>query len=488
MGMLRRGLAEVTPRVSLASAMAGHSRRRTATACATPQVSAVAEAARSREGLALMRTSPLAALLSTEHGTQAPAVSMPLATPHRTPCPVLGLGGALRPTRVSSQIASALASKYQLDATAPPAPDMAAEPPVSECAAFDKALSAVADDVLQFKSADLERRPQWRAPQAPTPREVDALIAKLRGLAFPEYYSARPAGSAAGASPSFDSALGAGVRTHAADRALMRAHLQEVMEIIADMTKRALIIDAVEADANATCDPDLPDHLRHCKLGEGVRDLSGDAVESIAAAHTRNVVLPQVLRRVGGIVRDLNADVAAAHRLDVATSSRAEVALTYPGITALMYHRVAHALLKSGAPVMLCRLISERSHAQTGVDIHPGVSIGPGCFIDHGTGLVIGGTAEIGANVCLFHGVTLGSKAFPTDADGNRIKHLKRHPIVEDGASIYAGATVLGRVTIGRGATVAAGVTLSQDLPPNHTAANPRGATVIIPPKIADPT
>ena len=457
--------------------------RRTS-ASAHQSTAAVSHSSHDYEALALMRTSPLAAVISDEH--RAP-IHHPAGTSVNT--------GAFRATHVrGSQAAAAVAharnggqAATQIDRT-----DCMERQPSADAGAagFDAAIAAIADDVLRFKSSDLERRPEWRAPEAPTPRQVDSLVVKVRALAFPEYYSARPSkaastSGAAGASPSFDTAIGASVRTHAADRALMRELLREVSAMIQDLTQRALIIDAIEADANAGNDPDLPEHLRHCKLGDGVRSMSGDAVEAIAAAHTRSVVLPKVLQHIPGIVRSLNADVTAAHELDVATSSRAEVALTYPGVTALLYHRLAHALLKSGAPVMLCRFISERSHAKTGVDIHPGVSIGPGCFIDHGTGLVIGGTAEIGANVCLFHGVTLGSKAFPTDASGNRIKHLKRHPIVEDGASIYAGATVLGRVTIGRGATVAAGVTLAQDLPAGHVAANPRGATQILPPKEA---
>lgn len=160
----------------------------------------------------------------------------------------------------------------------------------------------------------------------------------------------------------------------------------------------------------------------------------------------------------------LDTDVLAAYQGDPAARSVDEVLLCYPGILALIHHRIAHQLYRLGLP-LLARIAAELAHAQTGIDIHPGASIGTGFFIDHGTGVVIGETAVIGANVRIYQAVTLGAKRFPTDADGNLQKGLPRHPVVEDDVVIYAGATVLGRITLGRGAVIGGNVWITQDVP-----------------------
>ena len=139
--------------------------------------------------------------------------------------------------------------------------------------------------------------------------------------------------------------------------------------------------------------------------------------------------------------------------------------LCYPGIQAMIHHRVAHRLYQLGVP-LLARIVAELAHGQTGIDIHPGASIDEGFFIDHGTGVVIGETAVIGKRVRIYQAVTLGAKSFPTDEAGNPLKGLPRHPVLEDEVVIYAGATVLGRVTLGRGATVGGNVWLTHDLAP----------------------
>ncbi len=161
----------------------------------------------------------------------------------------------------------------------------------------------------------------------------------------------------------------------------------------------------------------------------------------------------------------LDSDVLAAFQGDPAARSVDEVLLCYPGILAMIHHRVAHCLYELGLP-LLARIVAELAHGQTGIDIHPGASIGSGFFIDHGTGVVIGETAVIGERVRLYQAVTLGAKRFPTDADGNLQKGLPRHPILEDDVVIYAGATVLGRVTIGRGATIGGNVWVTHDVKP----------------------
>ncbi|RQP21513.1 serine O-acetyltransferase EpsC [Piscinibacter terrae] len=160
----------------------------------------------------------------------------------------------------------------------------------------------------------------------------------------------------------------------------------------------------------------------------------------------------------------LDSDVLAAYRGDPAARSVDEVLLCYPGVLAMIHHRLAHQLYLLGVP-LLARLVAESAHAQTGIDIHPGARIGPGFFIDHGTGVVIGETAEIGRDVRVYQAVTLGAKRFVTDEDGQLHKGGARHPIVEDGVVIYAGATILGRVTIGQGSTIGGNVWLTRSVP-----------------------
>jgi serine O-acetyltransferase len=159
----------------------------------------------------------------------------------------------------------------------------------------------------------------------------------------------------------------------------------------------------------------------------------------------------------------LDSDVIAAFDGDPAARSVDEVLLCYPGIEAMIHHRLAHCLYRLGVP-LLARLVAELAHGKTGVDIHPGATIGAGFFIDHGTGVVIGETAVIGKRVRVYQAVTLGAKSFPTDEQGNPIKGLPRHPKVEDDVVIYAGATVLGRVTIGKGASIGGNVWVTHDV------------------------
>lgn len=165
-------------------------------------------------------------------------------------------------------------------------------------------------------------------------------------------------------------------------------------------------------------------------------------------------------------VRDiLVSDIQAAYHGDPAASSISEILLCYPGTTAIIYHRLAHALHQLGAP-LLARLIADIAHSATGIDIHPAAQIGPSFFIDHGTGVVIGETTIIGRNVRLYQAVTLGAKRFPQEADGSLVKGIARHPIVEDDVVVYAGATLLGRITIGQGSVIGGNVWLTHSVPP----------------------
>lgn len=164
----------------------------------------------------------------------------------------------------------------------------------------------------------------------------------------------------------------------------------------------------------------------------------------------------------------LDTDVQAAFRGDPAARSVDEVLVCYPGVLAIIHHRLAHEWYRLGVP-LLARIGSELAHSQTGIDIHPGAQIGGNFFIDHGTGVVIGETAIIGENVRIYQAVTLGAKRFTSDADGNLHKGLPRHPIVEDDVVIYAGATILGRITIGKGSVIGGNVWLTRSVPANST-------------------
>jgi serine O-acetyltransferase len=185
---------------------------------------------------------------------------------------------------------------------------------------------------------------------------------------------------------------------------------------------------------------------------------------------------PQLCQRAVDITRQFAAqlpavrallvsDLRAAYQGDPAATSLSEVLICYPGMTAITCHRFAHIFYQLGSP-LLARLIAEIAHSRTGIDIHPGAQIGGSFFIDHGTGVVIGETAIIGERVRLYQQVTLGAKRFPTDGNGALLKGDARHPIVEDDVVIYAGATVLGRITIGRGSTIGGNVWLTQSVPP----------------------
>ena len=182
---------------------------------------------------------------------------------------------------------------------------------------------------------------------------------------------------------------------------------------------------------------------------------AGDVVAAFAAA----------LPKVRGL---LDSDLRAAFEGDPSARSIDEIVFCFPGFAAIARHRLAHELYDLGV-TMIARIIAEDAHSATGIDIHPGAQIGERFFIDHGTGVVIGETAIIGRNVRLYQAVTLGAKRFEADASGALAKNYPRHPIVEDDVVIYAGATVLGRVTIGKGSSIGGNVWLTRDVPPGSS-------------------
>ncbi len=210
--------------------------------------------------------------------------------------------------------------------------------------------------------------------------------------------------------------------------------LESTLRVLCEQVRRALRF--------------LPEHA----------DTPGSELEALAFEITRSfgTQLPSIRAL-------LVSDIRAAHIGDPAAQHITEILLCYPGVLAIMHHRLAHALHRLGVP-LLARFINEIAHSATGIDIHPGAQIGRSFFIDHGTGVVIGETAVIGERVRLYQAVTLGAKSFPADADGTLVKGHARHPIVEDDVVIYAGATILGRVTIGRGSVVGGNVWLTHSV------------------------
>lgn len=174
----------------------------------------------------------------------------------------------------------------------------------------------------------------------------------------------------------------------------------------------------------------------------------------------------QLIEKLPEIRRVLATDVEAAYNGDPAATSRSEIISCYPVIKALTNYRIAHELVLLGVP-LIPRMITEMAHSETGIDIHPSATIGKFFTIDHGTGVVIGATCIIGDNVKLYQGVTLGAKSFPLDENGNPIKGIQRHPILEDNVIVYANATILGRITIGERCVVGANAWITKDMKPD---------------------
>jgi serine O-acetyltransferase len=197
--------------------------------------------------------------------------------------------------------------------------------------------------------------------------------------------------------------------------------------------------------------------LRH----EQCQDEPGADVEAVAQQKT-----VELLKRLPEVRYVLEEDVESAYIGDPAAKSHHEIVFCYPGLEAISTYRIAHELLLLGVP-LLPRLMTEHAHSRTGIDIHPGARIGPGFFIDHGTGVVIGETCDIGRQVKLYQGVTLGALSFPRDADGNIIRGMKRHPTLENDVVVYANATILGGDTVvGHHAVIGSNVWLTQSVAP----------------------
>jgi len=193
-------------------------------------------------------------------------------------------------------------------------------------------------------------------------------------------------------------------------------------------------------------------------------------------AGTAARITDEFLAELPAVRATLQTDVTAAYEGDPAAISNEEIILAYPGIEAVAVQRMAHQLYRRHV-ALIPRIMTEWVHNKTGIDIHPGAQIGSHFFIDHGTGVVVGETSVIGQHVKLYQGVTLGAKSFPKDAQGRCVKGIKRHPNIEDDVTIYAGATILGDVTIGRGSIIGGSVWLLESVPPGTVVYHEGGQT-----------
>ena len=292
-----------------------------------------------------------------------------------------------------------------------------ADSPVS---AFDSFADVV--DGLCAANEDLlrGRRKQRGRHALPSRAAVAAVVDDLRSVLFPGHF-------------------GATDLAPTSIRYYVGAQLDKLQVALTEQVRRGLSL---------VCDHDDVTGAGECRQCD---QEAFDATEALV------IHLPTI-RRV------LETDLKAAFASDPAATFLDETLYCYPGVLAITQHRIAHELYSLSVP-LIPRIISELAHAATGIDIHPGAKIGPYFFIDHGTGVVIGETCEIGARVRLYQGVTLGARGFPIDPDGQLFKG-PRHPIIGDDVVVYAGATVLGRVTIGEGAVIGGNVWLTRDVPP----------------------
>jgi serine O-acetyltransferase len=248
---------------------------------------------------------------------------------------------------------------------------------------------------------------------------------------------------------------------------------ESVSEILADLTeilfpgfarRQNLHMGNVEYHVG-----DLIDGL-HDKLTQQIMramrhdcDANTTPIDFEALAQQKTI---QLLSKLPELRFVLEEDAEASFLGDPAAKSHHEIVFCYPGLEAITTYRIAHELLLLGVP-LIPRIMTELAHSKTGIDIHPGARIGPGFFIDHGTGVVIGETCDIGKNVKLYQGVTLGALSFPRDAAGNIIRGMKRHPTLEDDVVVYANATILGGDTVvGHHAVIGSSVWLTHSVEP----------------------
>lgn len=226
-------------------------------------------------------------------------------------------------------------------------------------------------------------------------------------------------------------------------RPVSSENIRSIIQEILVMVRRELA-DQIELALRFSC------KLKECPACD-CRNLASECCESL-------------LNRIPDIRQMLKEDVQAAFDGDPAAKAPEEIVLSYPHLCAIAIHRVAHELYRMDIP-LIPRMMAEYAHSQTGIDIHPGAQVGRRFFIDHGTGVVIGETAVIGNNVKIYQGVTLGAVSFPKDEHGNIIRGKKRHPTLEDDVTVYAEATILGDIVIGKGAVIGGNVWIREPVP-----------------------
>jgi serine O-acetyltransferase len=273
-------------------------------------------------------------------------------------------------------------------------------------------------------------RKTYRGQHLPSRDEIVLMVELLRSVIFPGYFGNRDI-------------------TEESLTFHVGAVLDRVALIMAEEVKRGLCFDCVKRPVDR-----IPVECENQAKG----------------------ITASFLERLPELRRRLALDALAAYEGDPAARSASEAIFCYPGVFALTSHRVAHELYRLEVP-LIPRMISEHAHSRTGIDIHPGASIGEKFFIDHGTGVVIGETCIIGDQVRIYQGVTLGAKSFPLDEQGNPIKGIDRHPIIEDDVTIYSGATILGRVTIGARSVIGGNVWLTRNIGPDSRISQMRPVT-----------
>ena len=270
-----------------------------------------------------------------------------------------------------------------------------------------------------------------------------------------------------------ESYMRGGVKIHHLDRCPLPSHAETVRVLVTIhellfpgyIGAQALTGESLRAHVEArmawlyeTLSEQIGRAIMH---GRNLHD--GCAVTGLGAAECAQ----EFLSRLPDLRETLATDVQAAYDGDPAATCLDEIIFSYPGIYAVMTYRLAHELHELQVP-LIPRIMTEHAHHRTGIDIHPGTSIGSGFFIDHGTGVVIGGTAVIGRNVKVYQGVTIGAFSFDKASDGSLVRNTKRHPTIEDDCVIYAGATILGGDTVvGRGSVIGGNVWLTHSVPPN---------------------
>lgn len=277
-------------------------------------------------------------------------------------------------------------------------------------------LDSVAERMCRLEAfSDVMRQPLKNAPM-PSVEDLREIVARLRAAFFPGYFGSQ------------------------VEMQSLRYHMSANLDSIYRLLEKQILCGHC-----FTC----PEYNEQCtKFDQCAKEEAKRFMEQLPDIHAM-----------------LMKDVQAAFEGDPAARTQGETVFCYPSIIAMMHHRVAHALYALGVP-LIPRIISEMAHSQTGIDIHPGARIGENFFIDHGTGVVIGETCIIGTGCRLYQGVTLGALSFQKDEDtGMLVKGIDRHPILENNVTVYAGATILGRITIGEGSMIGGNVWLTRGVP-----------------------